>query len=70
MPLALTLMEEPVEAGQILRISAKEGQIRVRLLDSDTSRENRAERAPVKVEPGRRLGRDEVAPSQRPCESA
>ena len=59
-PLALTLMEEPVEAGQILRISAKEGQIRVRLLDSDTSRENRAERAPVKVESGRRLGRDEV----------
>lgn len=59
LPLATTLMEKPVEAGQILKVVAQGDQVRVRALDTPESRELRRENAPVKVE-GRALTRKEI----------
>lgn len=61
LPLAVNLMEREVEPGQVLKISGKEGRIRVRLLDTEQSRETRREREPVRARDGRKLTRQELA---------
>jgi ATP-dependent Clp protease ATP-binding subunit ClpC len=56
LPLAMALMEQDLESGQLLRIGVRDGHVHIRALDTDASREARRERAPVKVE-GRKLDR-------------
>ena len=56
LPLAMTMMERNVEPGSIVKILAKDGHIRVRVLETEKIRERRAEAAPVKAE-GQKLTR-------------
>jgi ATP-dependent Clp protease ATP-binding subunit ClpC len=60
LPLAMTLMERPVEAGALLRVVAEHGSVRVRALDTPESRSARSERAPVKLDEQRKVSRDEL----------
>ena len=59
LPLAMTMMERNIEPGSIVKILAKDGHIRVRLLETDEIREARAAQAPVKAE-GRKLTRPQL----------
>ncbi|MCB9537483.1 MAG: AAA family ATPase [Myxococcales bacterium] len=58
LPLAMTLMERAVDPGAILRVADRDGQLRVRVIDTADSRAHRREQAPVEVEPGRKLDGD------------
>jgi ATP-dependent Clp protease ATP-binding subunit ClpC len=49
LPLAMTLMERSVEPGAILHLRAKDGHIRVRVVETERSRETRREKQPVVV---------------------
>jgi ATP-dependent Clp protease ATP-binding subunit ClpC len=60
LPLAVTLMEKEVEAGQVLKLTGKDGRVRVRLLDTAESREAKREREPVRAKDGRKLTRPEL----------
>ncbi|MCB9793970.1 MAG: AAA family ATPase [Alphaproteobacteria bacterium] len=64
LPLAMTLMEQHVEPGQILKLAERGGQVRVRVIDTEESREARRERAPVRVE-GRKLTREDITEACR-----
>ncbi|MCB9681652.1 MAG: AAA family ATPase [Alphaproteobacteria bacterium] len=48
-PLAMTLMEHRVEPGEILKVTGADGQIRVRRLDTEASREARREAQPIQL---------------------
>jgi ATP-dependent Clp protease ATP-binding subunit ClpC len=61
LPLAVLLMERSVEAGSILKLIARDGQIRVRHLETADSREQRREREPVKTTSGKKLTKPEIA---------
>ncbi|HTM23247.1 MAG TPA: AAA family ATPase [Kofleriaceae bacterium] len=61
LPIALTLMEREVEPGSVLTAAAKDGAIRVRVVETAGARSARREREPVKVAAGVKLGRAEVA---------
>jgi len=56
LPLAMTMMERNVEPGSIVKVLAKDGHIRVRVLETEEIRTERAEAAPVKAE-GKKLTR-------------
>ena len=60
LPLAMTLMERAVEPGSILRARARDGHVRVTVVDTPDSRSARREAQPVEPEPGRKLDRDGV----------
>ncbi|MCC7382036.1 MAG: AAA family ATPase [Deltaproteobacteria bacterium] len=60
LPLAVTLMEREVEAGQIFKVSGREGRIVVRILDSEQSRETRREKEPVRAKDGKRFTKTEL----------
>lgn len=49
LPLAMTLMERAVEPGAILQLRAKDGHIRVRVVETERSRETKREKQPVVV---------------------
>ena len=52
LPLAMTLMEQAVAPGAILRINVRDGAIRVRVLETEASRAHRARFVPTpRVEP-------------------
>ncbi len=60
LPLAMTLMERPVEPGAILQVREKDGHIRVRIVETAQSREHRREAQPVVVA-GKKLNKKGVA---------
>ncbi len=49
LPLAMTLMERPVDPGAILQLRAKDGHIRVRMVETEQSRERKREEVPVVI---------------------
>ena len=51
-------MERNVEPGSILKCRAKEGHVRISVVETPESRGHRRERAPVEPEPGRKLDRE------------
>lgn len=53
MPLAVTLMEHRIEPGQILKVTAIDGQVRVRRLDTERTHEARREAQPIPFDGGR-----------------
>jgi len=57
LPLAMTLMERAVEPGSILRARARDGHVRVSVVDTPSSRAHAREHAPVEPVPGRKLDR-------------
>lgn len=59
LPLAMTLMEKSVEPGSILKLVEHDGRIRVRLLETEEIRAQRAELAPVKAG-GRKLTKTQL----------
>jgi MoxR-like ATPase len=58
LPLAMTLMEQAVAPGAILRINVREGAIRVRVLETETSRAHRASSVPTPRAEPRALDRE------------
>ncbi|MCB9743756.1 MAG: AAA family ATPase [Alphaproteobacteria bacterium] len=65
LPLAMTLMEQSVEPGQILKLVERGGQIRVRTLDTPESRESRRDRAPVRTLDGTKMTREDISAASR-----
>ncbi len=55
LPIAVFLMERHVEPGSILKISDKDGHIRVRKIDTEESRKSRQSAAPMKTATGEKL---------------
>lgn len=52
LPLAMTLMEQPVSPGAILRINVRDGAIRVRVLETEASRAHRVSVVPtLRIDP-------------------
>ena len=47
LPLAMTIMEHQVPAGELLRVTDVDGHVRIRRLDTDASREVQAEAVPI-----------------------
>ena len=66
LPIAVTLMEQAVEAGSLLRVDAHAGRVRVRVLDTPESLEAQKEREPVALEDGQRITRSELPGLLRP----
>ena len=64
MPLALTLMEHRVAPGQVLKVSGRDGRIRVRRLDTAVSRTWVQEQAPIRLA-GRSWSRADLADALR-----
>ena len=60
MPIATLLMEQAVEAGDIIKVFVREGRIRTGILETEESRARRRDAAPVKVKDGRRFTKDEM----------
>jgi len=60
LPLAVALMEHRTEPGQVLKVTGKEGAIRVRVLDTEVTREARKDRAPVRARDGHKLAREDL----------
>ncbi|MDO9015331.1 MAG: AAA family ATPase [Deltaproteobacteria bacterium] len=58
LPLAMTLMEQAVAPGAILRINVRDGAIRVRVLETETSRAHRASFVPTPRAEPRALDRE------------
>jgi ATP-dependent Clp protease ATP-binding subunit ClpC len=48
-PLAMTMMEHGLVAGQILKVTGVDGHVRVRQLDTEASHEVRREHAPIEI---------------------
>jgi ATP-dependent Clp protease ATP-binding subunit ClpC len=61
LPLALHLMEREVDPGQIIRVTAHLGSMRIRMVDTPESRAARREREPVRLD-GRKLVASDLAP--------
>jgi ATP-dependent Clp protease ATP-binding subunit ClpA len=53
LPLAMTLMEKAVHPGSILKVSAKDDQLRIRVLETETSRAARDEEKPARAADGK-----------------
>jgi ATP-dependent Clp protease ATP-binding subunit ClpC len=58
MPIATLLMERRVDDASILRLTARHGEVRVAVLDSEDSRAQRREAEPLRLADGRKVGRD------------
>ena len=60
LPLALTLMEREVMPDSILKVSVKDGQLRIRVVETDKSRGHRRELLPVRSPEGRVVTRKDL----------
>ena len=60
LPLAVTLMEKPVEQGSILKITLVKNQIRVKIVDTPESRRRKEELKPVRTETGKKLTKIDI----------
>ena len=60
LPIALSIMERKVEPNQILRVTAVDSRVRVKVLDTEISREVRKEQEPVRRADGQRASREEL----------
>jgi len=60
LPLAMTLMERRVDPGSILRVSARDGRIRVVVHDTEEARAARREAEPIRLAEGEKVGRGEL----------
>ncbi|MFO0728713.1 MAG: AAA family ATPase [Myxococcota bacterium] len=60
LPLAVTLMEQRTEPGQVLRVVDREGRVAVRVVDTALTRETRRAKEPVKAKDGRKLSPKEL----------
>jgi len=60
MPIATLLMEQTVEAGDIIRVFVREGRIRVKILQTEESRARRREKLPIKSKDGRLFTKEEL----------
>jgi len=60
LPLAMTLMEQHVAKGAILRVDAKDGGIRIRIVETEESRAHRQELLPAKAPDGSLVDHAEV----------
>jgi ATP-dependent Clp protease ATP-binding subunit ClpC len=70
LPLAMTLMEQAVAPGAILRINVRDGAIRVRVLETEASRAHRASFVPTpRVEP-RAIDREALREQLKQAEGA
>jgi ATP-dependent Clp protease ATP-binding subunit ClpC len=58
LPIALTLLEKKVDPGQLLRVVAAEGKVKVRLLDTESAKEARREPEGPRSPEGRTLSRE------------
>jgi hypothetical protein len=67
LPLAMTLMERAVEAGSILKVMARDGRIKVRVIETSEAREARQERQPVKLPDGRKLTKAQITERLEVC---
>jgi ATP-dependent Clp protease ATP-binding subunit ClpA len=61
LPLAMTLMEREVSPASILKVTVKEGELRVRVLETEKSLEHRKELEPIRTPEGKTLGRADIA---------
>ncbi len=60
LPLAVLLMEKPVEPGQLIKAEARGGQLRLRLVDTPESRAAWHRAQPVKRSDGGKVGRGDL----------
>ncbi|MFO0661081.1 MAG: AAA family ATPase, partial [Polyangiaceae bacterium] len=60
LPLAMTLMEREVLKGSILKVSVREGELRIRVVDTEESRAERDEQAPARSPEGRAVSRSDI----------
>jgi ATP-dependent Clp protease ATP-binding subunit ClpC len=61
LPIAMTLMEQGVERGSILRVDAKDGAVRVRAIETEESRSERKEHLPARAPDGTIVDHGEIA---------
>jgi MoxR-like ATPase/protein subunit release factor A len=61
LPIAMTLMEQRVERGSILRVDAKDGAVRVRAIETEESRAERKEHQPARAPDGTVVDHGEIA---------
>lgn len=57
MPIATLLMERHVEDASILRLTARHGEVKVTVLESEYNKEQRREAEPVRLADGQKVGR-------------
>ncbi len=62
MPIATLLMERTVAHTSILRLTVRHGAVSVAVLDSEQSRANRRESAPLRLASGQKVGREDLPP--------
>jgi len=65
LPLAMTLMEREVLPDSILKVTVKEGQIRIRVVDTDQSRSHKEEQLPARSAEGRKITLGELGEQLR-----
>jgi ATP-dependent Clp protease ATP-binding subunit ClpC len=58
MPIATLLMERRVEDASILRLTARHGEVKVAVLESEDSKAERREAEPVRLADGQKVGRE------------
>jgi hypothetical protein len=58
MPIATLLMERRVEDASILRLTARHGEVKVSVLESEHNKEQRREAEPMRLADGRKVGRE------------
>lgn len=58
MPIATLLMERHVEDASILRLTARHGEVKVAVLESEYTKEQRREAEPLRLADGQRVGRE------------
>ncbi|HZF53419.1 MAG TPA: AAA family ATPase [Polyangiaceae bacterium] len=61
LPLAMTLMERDVSPDSILKVTVKDGELRVRVLETEKSLVHRKELEPVRTPEGKTLTRADIA---------
>jgi ATP-dependent Clp protease ATP-binding subunit ClpC len=60
MPIATLLMERRVDDASILRLTARHGEVKVSVLDSEDSRAHRRQSEPLRLADGRKVDRDSL----------
>lgn len=61
LPIAMTLMERDVSPDSILKVTVKEGELRVRVLETEKSLSHRKELEPIRTPEGKTLTRPDIA---------
>ncbi len=57
-PIATLLMERPVQDASILRLTARHGEVKVSVLESEDNKAQRREAEPLRLADGQKVGRD------------